>query len=197
MKHPILSSLAVVAFAAAASSAAQAQTSPAPRKVDREELRYCLERADDLKTRSEGLKARSAQLNTLNEQLKAEGDEIQQELERQEKNSSMLGAGRDRLDRRKACCTVASRTAARSPSNFRVSLLSRPSTWNPNHTVPTGLSGVPPVGPATPVTATLTCARECRTAPNAIARATTSLTAPCAATRSGSTPSASAFASLE
>jgi uncharacterized protein involved in exopolysaccharide biosynthesis len=104
MKHPFLSSaLALAAFAAAtAHPLAQAQANPASRKVDREELRHCLDSGDSLKARSEALKARSAQLNTLNDQLKAEGDEIQQEAERQEKNSSMLGGGRDRLDRRKA-----------------------------------------------------------------------------------------------
>ena len=74
-------------------------------------------------------------------------------------------------------------------AEWRVSLLSSPSTWNPNHTVPTGFSGEPPVGPAIPVTAMLALASECRTAPNAIARATTSLTAPCCAMRDGSTPS--------
>ena len=54
-----------------------------------------------------------------------------------------------------------------------------------------------PEGPATPVTATDTCARDCATAPAAIARATGSLTAPCAAISAASTPSSSVFASFE
>ena len=49
--------------------------------------------------------------------------------------------------RRSACATVASRTAARSPSKRLVSLVSRPSTMKPNHTVPTGFSLLPPAGP--------------------------------------------------
>src|SRR4051812_2160840 len=99
--------------------------------------------------------------------------------------------------RLKPCRTVASRTAGRSPSKCISSLDRRPATEKPNHTVPTGFSGLPPLGPATPVTATLTCACEWRSAPNAIARATTSLTAPCESMAAGSTCSSSLLASLE
>ena len=67
----------------------------------------------------------------------------------------------------------------------------------PNHTVPTGLSGEPPVGPATPVTATLTWAALRCTAPSAMARATGSLTAPCALMSAAGTPSSSVLAALE
>src|SRR5882672_3692604 len=45
-------------------------------------------------------------------------------------------------------------------------------------TRPTGLSRVPPPGPATPVHETAICAVECLSAPSAIARATSSETAP-------------------
>ena len=55
-----------------------------------------------------------------------------------------------------AASTVAALTAARSPAKCINVLLSCPWTDQPNQTVPTGLSGEPPVGPATPVTATLT-----------------------------------------
>ena len=46
------------------------------------------------------------------------------------------------------------------------------------------LGGLPPPGPATPVTATAMSACECASAPSAMARATGSLTAPCAASSS-------------
>ena len=83
---------------------------------------------------------------------------------------------------------VAWRTAARSPVNCMRSVLthavSAPNvgpvslgTPHANQTVPTGLSLDPPVGPATPVTAIETCAREWRNAPSAMAWAVGSLTA--------------------
>jgi len=56
---------------------------------------------------------------------------------------------------------------------------------------------IAPVGPATPVTARLTCALEWRKAPKAMAWATGSLTAPNRAIRAASTPSDSCLASLE
>ena len=52
-------------------------------------------------------------------------------------------------------------------------------------TVPTGFSGEPPPGPAMPVTATATSAPARARMPSTIASATGSLTAPCAAMRSG------------
>ncbi len=48
----------------------------------------------------------------------------------------------------------------------------------PKQTMPTGFSGVPPVGPATPVIDSATWARLLSSAPSAIAWATSSLTAP-------------------
>ena len=70
-------------------------------------------------------------------------------------------------------------------------------TPHANQTVPTGLSLDPPVGPATPVTAIETCAREWRNAPSAMAWAVGSLTAPCSVRMALSTPSMSCLASLE
>jgi predicted RNase H-like nuclease (RuvC/YqgF family) len=102
MKPSIHSTVAAVAFvAAAALPLAQAQTLNVARKVSRDELRECLNANDSIKTRSEDLKARSARLNAVNQELKTEADEITRESEKQERNSSMLGMGRERLDRRK------------------------------------------------------------------------------------------------
>ena len=65
-----------------------------------------------------------------------------------------------------------------------------------NHTVPTGFSGVPPPGPATPVIATAVSApNRCR-APAAIASATCSETAPYSAISAASTPSTATLASF-
>ena len=53
-----------------------------------------------------------------------------------------------RSNRAHAQASVCWRTAARSPSKRRVAVVMLPFTFQPNHTVPTGLSAVPPVGPA-------------------------------------------------
>src|SRR3990167_10220547 len=97
----------------------------------------------------------------------------------------------------RAWCTVALRTAARSPAKCCTSLCTPAGVAQPNHTVPTGLSALPPVGPATPVTATATWARECCRAPCTMARTTGSLTAPWVAISVASTPSISVLAVLE
>src|SRR5690606_22975118 len=56
---------------------------------------------------------------------------------------------------RNACATVRRRTVSRSPRKRRVSTTHFPgSRAHAKHTVPTGFSGVPPPGPATPETAT-------------------------------------------
>ena len=57
--------------------------------------------------------------------------------------------------------------------------------------------GVPPSGPAIPVTATLTWAREWLIAPRAMSSAVASLTAPEVANVEACTPSISCLASLE
>ena len=58
---------------------------------------------------------------------------------------------------------------------------------------PFGLLSVPPPGPAMPVVDKAKSAPETRRAPSAMAAATGSLTAPCTASRSAGTPSASSF----
>ena len=72
-----------------------------------------------------------------------------------------------------------------------------PRLASPNQTSPTGFSALPPPGPAMPVTATLTLARDRARAPSAIARATSALTAPCRAISTAGTSIRSVFASLE
>ena len=120
MKQAILSSaVAVVAFvAAAALPLAQAQTLNVGRKVSRDELRECLNSGDSIKKRSEDLKARSARLQKMNEELKAEGESLSQDAEKQEKSSSMLGMGRDRLERRKAAYDQKVATAKSESEKF-------------------------------------------------------------------------------
>ncbi len=75
--------------------------------------------------------------------------------------------------------------------SVRVSL---PRKAQASHTVPTGFSGVPPPGPAIPLTATATSAPERSRAPSAIALTTGSLTAPQRFRTSSGTPSISVFA---
>ncbi len=58
----------------------------------------------------------------------------------------------------------------------------------PIHTVPTGLPGSAPPGPAMPVTDTATSASSSRRAPWAMARAVSALTAPCRSSVSRGTP---------
>ena len=74
-----------------------------------------------------------------------------------------------------AAATVASRTAARSPSKCRVEVSTAPLRLaQPKQTIPTGFAGVPPEGPATPVTATARSAVLLASAPEAISAATAS-----------------------
>src|SRR5215472_1192052 len=97
-----------------------------------------------------------------------------------------------------AICRAARRTAERSPSNTRRSVRVGPSRRaNPTMTSPTGLAGLPPPGPATPVTEIARSTGARATAPSAIAPAVSLLTAPCAAIVSGGTPSNCDFASFE
>lgn len=64
-------------------------------------------------------------------------------------------------------------------------------------TVPTGVSGLPPEGPATPVTATATSAPLTASAPEAIAEAVSRLTTPYRSIVSCDTPRSRTFASIE
>ena len=65
-----------------------------------------------------------------------------------------------------------------------------------SQTVPTGLPGTAPPGPAIPVTATAIETLARRRAPCAMARATTSLTAPCLCSIASGTPRVRALAAL-
>jgi SHS family lactate transporter-like MFS transporter len=65
-----------------------------------------------------------------------------------------------------------------------------------NHTVPTGLSSLPPSGPATPLTATAMFAPLSLSAPSAISRTTGSLTAPYSTSVRFLTPNIDSFAPL-
>ncbi|MEZ5420670.1 MAG: hypothetical protein R2708_25465 [Vicinamibacterales bacterium] len=70
------------------------------------------------------------------------------------------------------------RMAPRSPPNLTVRTRTPDGPLTARHTVPTGFSAVPPPGPATPVTATVTSTPARARRPSAIAAATASLTAP-------------------
>lgn len=103
MTHPLHSTaLAALALATALSAPLAHAQAAAPRKVDRNELRACLDDGDSIRARNDALKARSEQIRAVNAELKTESEDIQREIERQEKNPSMMGLGRDRLERRKA-----------------------------------------------------------------------------------------------
>ena len=108
-------------------------------------------------------------------------------------NLTRIRANQRRSSRASAQRTVLRRTASRSP---RKCLRSTPnagachaSSAQQNHTVPTGFPGPPPSGPAMPVTATAYEAPVRLIAPRAMARATASLTAPCAHKSERVTPS--------
>ena len=74
--------------------------------------------------------------------------------------------------------TVCSRTACRSPENCIRTTAVPLCEAHPRYTVPTGVSNVPPPGPATPVALTATSTRSTSRAPSAICRAQGSLTTP-------------------
>jgi hypothetical protein len=65
-----------------------------------------------------------------------------------------------------------------------------------SHTVPTGLPGTAPPGPGDAGDGHRQLHRRARSAPSAIARATGSLTAPCARISAAGTPSSSVLAAL-
>ena len=116
MKHPLLSSaVASVALAAAVLSAAQAQPAPSPRKVNRDELRACLDGNDSLLARRKALDARATQIKADQDALKGEGDEIAHDREEQDKNPNTIRG--TRLERRISAFNAklqAARTSAQS-----------------------------------------------------------------------------------
>src|SRR5215470_8461774 len=88
-------------------------------------------------------------------------------------------------------------TAARSPENWNRRAVASPSSRRPTKTVPTGLTGVPPSGPAMPVTASAQDAPARVATPRAIASAHCPLTAPWARRSDPGTASSSSFARRE
>src|ERR1700683_3283218 len=114
--------------------------------------------------------------------------------------SSRTGRSRRRMSR-SACCTARLRTNSRSPaksfSSAMISTVAPKRAAAQNHTVPTGLPGEPPSGPAIPETASDTFAPLTRSAPSAISRTVCSLTAPKLSSVAGATPRSRTFAALE
>src|SRR5438132_11656605 len=80
------------------------------------------------------------------------------------------------------------RTRSRSPAKSLVDVRVVPGPQTAKQTVPTGLSGAPPSGPAMPVMDTASVDPQSFFAPSAISRAHGSLTAPKSASVSGLTP---------
>src|SRR5690606_3046689 len=91
-------------------------------------------------------------------------------------------------NRAKAIFTAFSRTSCRLPEIWWHSLSVPSGCIQANHTVPTGFVGVPPPGPAIPLTATLKRDDAFVAAPSAMALTTSSLTAPCRFSNRSSTP---------
>src|SRR5438046_9060721 len=100
------------------------------------------------------------------------------------------GSAGGRRGRSSAACAARRRISSRSPGNTRRTARAAVWTRAANHTVPTGFSGVPPPGPAIPVTAMVQSAEKRRCAPSAIARTVSSETAPYASRVSSGTLSA-------
>src|SRR3954468_23158891 len=123
------------------------------------------------------------------------------DLQRDEQPGAHGAAASPRSTRRTRCIATVverSRTSKRLPgsTNRRVSRApSRVATEK--HTVPTGLSSVPPPGPAMPVMPTPTSASSAAQAPSASASATSTDTAPTRSISAGSTPVSLTLASLE
>lgn len=97
-----------------------------------------------------------------------------------------------------AWATLARRTSRRpsAPNSTVAVAVSMPRPARPKQTRPSGLLSDPP-GPAIPVMETARSARERSSAPSAMARATSSETAPCASISAAGTPRSSVLASFE
>src|SRR5690606_25782799 len=81
------------------------------------------------------------------------------------------------------------RTWSRAPGQRMCRAVTPPCPASASHTAPTGLSSLPPPGPAMPLTATARSAPDRSRMPAAISRTVSSLTAPALASVSGRTPS--------
>src|SRR2546425_3481861 len=98
------------------------------------------------------------------------------------KNLMLLGQSRNRCRRRRfnAACAARKRIPSRPASDPNISLRCNgpPESASAMNTRPTGFSGVPPAGPAIPVTPSPTSAPALSRMPAAMASATSALTAP-------------------
>ena len=106
MKTKLLLSLVAAGTLAATSLVAAAQTQAAGRKVNRDELRKCLNDGDALRARSDALKAAAEKARPKQDELQAERTAIEEEIKRQDSATSQsigiaTGNPRDRLERRK------------------------------------------------------------------------------------------------
>ena len=93
-------------------------------------------------------------------------------------------------------CEAWNFTSSRSPKKRNRRDRLSPAVATATATVPTGLAGVPPSGPAMPVMPTPMSASAIARMPSAMARATGSLTAPWASSRAGGTRSTVVLTSL-
>ena len=106
MKTNLYLSLVAAGILAATSLPSAAQTQAAGRKVNRDELRKCLDDGDTLRARSDALKAAADKARPKQDELQAERTAIEEEIKRQESATSQsigiaTGNPRERLERRK------------------------------------------------------------------------------------------------
>src|SRR5262245_57073974 len=137
------------------------------------------------------------------ERLDGGRDALAQVVGKEDRDERADHAGDDsaRRSRSSAACEDCHFTASRPPGkrNRRTSMRgpSDPGTAAAMYTVPTGFAGVPPSGPAMPVTAIPHGEPDMRQMPAAIASATGALTAPCSRSIASGTPSSCCLASFE
>src|SRR5207237_1058672 len=103
---------------------------------------------------------------------------------------------RRRRTRWRADAAARRRTVSRSAGRLKSAPSSPSGPCACTYTRPTGFSGVPPPGPATPVTDTATSTPRRERAPEAIAAAVSAETAPCRSSTSAGTPSADCLTSF-
>ena len=106
MKTNLYLSLVAAGILAATSLPAAAQTQAAGRKVNRDELRKCLNDGDALRARGDALKAAADKARPKQDELQAEKTAIDEEIKRQDSATSQsigiaTGNSHDRLERRK------------------------------------------------------------------------------------------------
>src|SRR5688572_9544787 len=126
---------------------------------------------------------------------KGHGDEAAHQRRRKNRLSGTSSPRTERRTQSSATWEARSFTQSRVPQSWYRWVTTLPARASPKHTVPTGLSGVPPLGPAIPVTATPRSAERASRTPAAISPAVFSETAPCAASVSVRTPRSWRFTS--